>query len=174
MQDIMSTIHNMSSVSDLKRDQASQILVKSEQGDSFEKSSTRIKEEQTALGSQNGSLRREVLENQLRRAGGVFSKHMEAIASLDSELQCLLLRVTGSVSMDDVMGQRLSHVISSIALLNQGIVELLSDFDRFRSPNEVKAFRNRMLTQVYRSYTAEEEKEIFHKIFGQPKEAKAS
>ena len=174
VQDIMTTIHNMSSVSDLKRDEASQVLVRSEKGDTFEKSSTRISEERTVLQNANDAQRRHVLENQLRRAGGVFSKHMEAISSLDKELQGLLLRVTGTVSMDDVMGQRLNHVIASIALLNAGIVELLSDFERFRNPAEVKAFRNRMLTQVYRSYTAEDEKQIFHRIFGQPKEAKAS
>lgn len=172
VRDIMDTILSMSSASDEKIGKASEVLVKNKEGSDFEQSKTLIKEESDALKRTSGeNARREFLENQLRRAGGVFSKHMEALTELDDELQDLLMRVAGSVSMDDVMGQRLNHVISSIALLHEGIAELLSDVDGHRTPQKVKDFRNKILTQVYVSYTSEDEKNVFHEIFGQPKEA---
>ena len=58
------------------------------------------------------------LEDQLLTAGGDLSKRIEAVSTLDTEVQKILARVVGSVSMDDVLGQRLNHVIQSITSLS--------------------------------------------------------
>ena len=118
----------------------------------------------------NEDLRKNTLENQMMRAGGTFSKHMEALSRTDGELQRLVLKVVGSVSNDDLMAQRLSHVISSLSILRSELCIVLSDYKKHNTPDSIKAFRNRVLSEVYLSYTAESEKEIFHQLFGHPKE----
>lgn len=109
------------------------------------------------------------LENKLRTSGGKLAKQIEAMGSLDKEIQSILLRVVGSVSMDDVLGQRLNHVINSIAVVRRGIKKILLNTDSYNDQKSMKHLKNQILTEVYRSYTSEEEKEIFHKIFGHPK-----
>jgi len=173
VQDIMVSVNSMSCKADEKKSQATEVLVRDDETSEFRYSSTKIKEEADQL-TKSDSLakRREFLENQLRRSGGVFSKHMEALHSLDGEVQDILFRVMGAVSMDDVMGQRLTHVVSSLDLLKDGISEVIKNYDAYLRVKEIKLLRNRILTEVYRSYTTEEEKEIFHRIFGQPREVK--
>ncbi|MFW7377860.1 MAG: hypothetical protein ACOH5I_03510 [Oligoflexus sp.] len=173
VQDVMQSVNSMSSKADEKKSQASEVLVRDEKTSEFRYSATKIKEEDDELTkAETDERRREFLENKLRRAGGVFSKHMEAMHTLDLELQNLLFRVMGAASMDDVMGQRLTHVVSSLYLLKEGISEVIQNYDTYLRVKEIKFLRNRILTEVYRSYTTEDEKVIFHKIFGQPKEVK--
>jgi len=50
-----------------------------------------------------------------------------------------------------------------------GLTKLLENYERTMSPAVIEQFRSVVLTQVYKSYTTQEEKEIFHKIFGTPK-----
>jgi hypothetical protein len=175
VQEVMSSVNIMSSKADEKRHQASGVLVQDHDTEEFRYSATRIQEEVEQFKAvENGERRREFLENQLRRAGGVFSKHMEALHTMDTELQEILFKVMGAVSMDDVMGQRLSHVIGAIHVLQNNLSDVISNYEKYLNTRDVKNFRNRVLTEVYRSYTAEEEKEIFHRIFGYPKEAKTA
>lgn len=173
VQGIMESVNSMSDKADQKKNEATEVMIRDAVTSEFKRSSTHIQEEAAEMSrSVDEGQRRQFLENQLRRAGGVFSKHMEALHKMDSDMQDILFRVMGAVSMDDVMGQRLTHVVSSLLYLKEGISEVVSKHDEFATVQGVTQLRNRILTQVYRSYTTEDEKEIFHKVFGQPKEAK--
>ena len=128
-----------------------------------------IRQSEPATNGLTESQRGDSLEDHLRKSGGELSKQIEAMGHLNADIQAILAKVVGSVSMDDVLGQRLNHIINSIAVLRRGIREILSDLAAYRTQKAIKVFKNRILTDVYRSYTSEDEKEIFHKIFGQPK-----
>ncbi len=170
VQDVMSSVSNISSTADAKKNQASEVLVRDDHNNDFKKTSTQdLDREGEVASAESLEKRRAFLESKLRRAGGVFSKHMEALSTTDTEVQNLLIRVVGSVSMDDVMAQRLSHVIQAIYQLRSGLAKVVSHHRDYQTQKNVKQLRNEILTEVYCSYTAEEEKEIFHKIFGQPK-----
>ncbi|SME87713.1 hypothetical protein [Pseudobacteriovorax antillogorgiicola] len=170
VQDIMSSVNHISSTADDKIEKASRVLVKDDQSDDFMNASMEEADTKATKTSESAyEQRRIALENKLRRSGGVFSKHMEALSTMDTDVQDLLVKVVGSVSMDDVMAQRLSHVTQSIHLLRAGLSKVVNDHRVFSTQSSVKQLRNEILTEVYRSYTAEEEKQIFHKIFGQPK-----
>jgi hypothetical protein len=105
----------------------------------------------------------------------MFSKHLEAISMLDANLQKVLSDVIGSVSVDDIIAQRLGHVIQSLQTLQVALAKFLVDYKTECSPEKVKLLRNKVLTEVYLSYSSEEEKEVFHKIFGYPRQkSKAS
>ena len=161
VEDIMQSVHQLSSKADSRVEQASSVLKKDEETDGFKT--------EKVDSSSAGDKDKANLEDMLRRSGGVFSKHMEALSSIDGDVNDVIGKVIGAVSMDDVMAQRLAHVTDSINLFRRGLAKVVTNFGDFNTQKKVKALRNEILTEVYRSYTAEEEKVIFHKIFGQPK-----
>lgn len=174
--DVMDSINKMNTEATQKKDMATEILVR-DQGSEGQFVSTTLaavqKRDAGLLEKENNkSAQKEVLENKLLRDSGIFSKHLEAVSRLDADFQSLISRVIGSVSADDVIAQRLNHIILSLRYLQEEMAEFLVDHKAQCTPSGVRAFRNRVLTNVYRSYTAEEEKQIFHKVFGQPRDSK--
>lgn len=167
--EIMTSVHAISSKADDKIGTASHVLVKDPGTDRFKNASADEADEHVTANESSESKGRASLEAKLMRSGGIFSKHMEVLGTMETEVQEVLIKVVGSVSMDDVMAQRLSHVTQSIKILRRGLSKVMKDNQNFRTQENVKRFRNEILTEVYLSYTAEEEKKIFHKIFGQPK-----
>ncbi len=134
------------------------------------KSSLEKKETELVQVAENSeTIRRLVLESKLLRSSGTFSKNLEAISMLNTDLQKLLAQVIGAVSLDDVIAQRLSHVIESLQTLQSALAQFLKDYTSECRPERVKLLRNKVLTKVYLSYSSEEEREVFHKIFGHPK-----
>jgi len=107
------------------------------------------------------------MENSLRRLGGRFTKHMEALSTLDNELKEVLFGVMGALSSDDVIRQRLEHVVKSTQILGDFFAQL-SSASVMEDLNKAHELRMRALTSVYKSFTTEDEKEIFHSIFGKP------
>lgn len=173
--EVMDTVASMSNVASYKKEKANEILVKDAKSDEFVSASSKNLEqdEQKSLEARPSSAsRKDYLTNKLMRTGGLFSKHMEAISGLDEDLQVLIAKVMGAVSVDDVIAQRLSHIIDSLGELQVQLAVLLGEYSQGKRSDKVKEFRNKVLTQVYLSYTSEDEKEIFHKVFGHPKEQK--
>lgn len=176
---VMDSMTELSEQSSKNVGTAKEILVKDEKtglmtytkADAIEK-----RETENLKTVENGdTIRKLVLESKLLRSSGSFSKHLEAISMLDGRLQKLLSNVIGAVSLDDVIAQRLSHVIESLQTLQAALAQFLIDYKTECRPDRVKLLRNQVLTKVYLSYSSEEEKEVFHKIFGHPKSsAKAS
>jgi hypothetical protein len=173
--DIMDSVTSMSAVTDEKKMKANEVLVKDKTSQGFVSSSSKEleKDEKAILDpTSNDSLRKDYLENKLMRTGGLFSKHMEAISGLDRDLQNMIAKIIGAVSVDDVIAQRLSHIIAGMHQLQMELATLLANYKANASVEAIKLFRNRVLTQIYLSYTSEDERLIFHKIFGHPKEMK--
>ena len=174
---VMASMMEMSDEASHKKSEASEVLVRDAGSGSFISSSANAVEKKEAANSQAASdgMRKGILESQLLRRSGVFSKHLEAISMLDANLQKVLSDVIGSVSVDDVIAQRLSHVIQSLRSLQRALAVFLTDFKTECTVARVKLLRNTVLTEVYLSYSSEEEKEVFRKIFGRPRaKSKAS
>ncbi len=172
---VMNSMSEVSDTSNQKVGAAKQVLVKDEKTGQFVASKTvavEQKEVEAMMSSPNSeALRKIILESKLLRSSGSFSKHLEAISMLDNNLQKLLSNVIGAVSLDDVIAQRLSHVIESLQTLRVALTQFLEDYQNECRPGRVKLLRNKVLTKVYLSYSSEEEKEVFHRIFGHPKTA---
>ena len=64
---------------------------------------------------------------------------------------------------DDVVTS--SGILGRIEGINDNFVTL-----EIADGVKVKMLRNKVLTEVYLSYSSEEEKEVFHKIFGYPRQ----
>ena len=109
-----------------------------------------------------------VLDNQLRRFGGKFSKHMEALSSIDQEVSAVLYKMVSSLSNDDVIRQKLEHVCDSVHALQVSLSSVLVNFEDSYKLKEVKRMKEDLLGYTFKLYTAEDEKAIFTQFFKKP------
>ncbi|MBC7660399.1 MAG: hypothetical protein H7249_11925 [Chitinophagaceae bacterium] len=166
---VMTSMMQVSDEATLKKNSAQDVLVRDVVSGNFIASPTSAVEKKEADDPFASQMHKAILESKLLRSSGSLSKHLEAISMLDHNLQKVLADVIGAVSVDDVIAQRLDHVIQSLQTLQKALAYFLNDYQKECTPDRVKHLRNRVLTEVYLSYSSEEEKEIFHKIFGLPK-----
>lgn len=106
---------------------------------------------------------------ELLRSGSKFSKQMEALSTLDVDLSNLIFKIIGSLSRDDVVVQKLIHIIDGINAINKHLGDILLNPEEKLNPTYVANTCAIILTRTYKSYSMEEEKNIFHNIFGEPK-----
>lgn len=159
-QTLMSQVEQISNLTDTKKQEADTIIV----NDKKLLSSAECATQECNI----------VIKNCFQRSGGLYTKSMEAVSSLDESIQSMVLGVIGIISMDDVIRQRMDHVISSINMLHATILEIVPLIQKGLNRNDVKLIRNRLLTKTYKMYTMESEKKLFHKYFGRPIEKKAA
>lgn len=109
------------------------------------------------------------LRDKLRRNAGLFSKHMEALGTLDGELQSMLLTMMGMLSRDDVIAQRIEHVAQGLQAMQMGLAYILVDFETRCREADVTKLAADLKQFTLRSYTMEEERKLFVSVFGDPK-----
>ncbi len=110
---------------------------------------------------------KEILDNRLRRFGGKFSKHMEAISTLDDDVSQVVFDIVGALSNDDVINQQLDHVVNMLNRLRATLSEISTRKDGQLSDQEFAKVKTELLTFTYQQYASEEEKQIFKKVFGE-------
>ncbi len=111
------------------------------------------------------------LKAKLRRHAGFFSKHMEALETLDEDVQGMLLTMMGMLSRDDVISQRVDHVVQSLQAMQMSLAYVLVDFEaRCRQADVDKVVKD-LKSFTLRTYTTEEERQAFVSVFGEDKKA---
>ncbi len=107
----------------------------------------------------------EDLKAKLRRSSGIFSKHMESLETLDGELSGLLLSMMGALSRDDVISQRIEHVMMGLNAMQASLTYILTDFETRCKEGEVERYIRDLKAFTLRTYTTEEEKQKFFEVF---------
>jgi len=149
---------------DSVQDEVNRVLELAASG-TFEAAATPVAQGQAAAADDE-------LRNTLRRSAGFFSKHMEALETLDGDLSNLLLQMMGALSRDDVIAQRIQHVQMSLNALQTSLTYILTDFEGRCRPGEVDRFIVELKSFTLRSYTMEDEKQLFYKVFPEERKAK--
>lgn len=111
----------------------------------------------------------EELKDKLRRSSGIFSKHMESLGRLDDDLSGLLLSMMGALSRDDVITQRIEHVMMALNAMQASLTYILTDFDTRCRQGEVERYIKDLKAFTLRTYTTEDEKRQFYEIFPEDK-----
>jgi hypothetical protein len=114
----------------------------------------------------------EVARDALRRTAGMFSKHMEALETLDGQLQDQLIHMMGQLSRDDVIAQRIQHIMMAMQALQASLTYLLTDYENRCRPADVERFVSELKGYTFRSYTMDEERQAFYEAF--PEERRLS
>ncbi len=191
VEEVMKNIHEISNKAEKKRDEANAILAKTylepdqetthlvNNIQSSVDSVFKVLEQKNSKGldpfkevvvSDNADQ-----EKNMMRMGGKFSKHMEAMSTMENELKDVLFNMMGALSTDDVVGQRLEHISLAIHALRVGLSYLLINFHERLTVADVDQFMSDLLAYTYKQYTMETEKELFKKTFGSiPQKKKAA
>lgn len=114
----------------------------------------------------NASLTLKVSGDDMRRVGGMFSKHMESISTLDDNVQGLLMAMMGNLSNTDVIQQRLEHIAQMLSLSTLGVGNIIADIPQSLTSEVVETCKQDLLKTVYKCYTVEEERTAFKQVFG--------
>lgn len=125
-----------------------------------------------AVPNEEGKARQLDQTSDLQQISNLFSKDVEAVCAADKRLGQLLSSLMGVVSTDDIIQQRMNHVLFGVRRFNSALVAMIQG-QQVMTIEGVANFRNLVLSDVYQSYTTNEEREIFHQIFGRPKRIKA-
>lgn len=97
-----------------------------------------------------------------------FTKGVETVTLNQDRISVLVSSLMGSVSSEDIIHQRISHVHQAVGSLNNALIHLIQNIGSI-TPDRISDLRNMVLTSVYTSYSTEEERHIFHGIFGRPR-----
>ena len=101
----------------------------------------------------------------MKGAGDKLKSEMGSLNVLDKKLEEVLMKMTGVLSIDDVLRQRLLHIISGIDLLKNGLIEVLDDFDKHYSRDNVDKITQKLEKNLFKIYTMEQEKDDHNKVF---------
>lgn len=116
----------------------------------------------------------EKLEEELRRSTSLYTKHLESIGILDSEVEQYLFMIMGKLSADDVISQRLHHVVESIRAMTTSLSYVLIDYTQRCSPQEIDKLKKDLLSFTYDTYSMEAERKCFEDHFSTDRLKKAS
>ena len=113
-----------------------------------------------------------LVRNRITRFAGKFTPEMDTLDNIDDELKNVIFGIIGALSSEDVISQKLDHVVMSMKILQTGLNYVLIDYDQRCSMDELSKVTNDIKNYTFRQYTAEDEKQRFLAIF--PRESKKS
>lgn len=146
------------------QDSVNDLVEKARQDLSSQKSEVQAKADDASTATDN------ILDDRLRRFGGKFSKHMEALSTIDKEVGKILFKMVSALSNDDIIRQKLEHITMNVHALQIALSYVLIDFKSRFTLEEVNLLKKDLLGYTYRLYTSEDEKIEFEKRFAIPYE----
>jgi dsDNA-specific endonuclease/ATPase MutS2 len=167
---IMETIVDLSTETEDKKKEANEILNKiflepdKEMADVIASTQKNVDDIFESV-NENSDDNSQILENKARRMGSKFTKHMEAIATIDDKLKNIIFHMTGTLSSDDQIGQKLEHLITSLHSLQISLNYILVDLHGRLNSEYIARFKLDLLNYTYKQYTTQEERDIFIKNF---------
>jgi hypothetical protein len=106
-----------------------------------------------------------LVRNRISRFAGRFATQMNALNAVDDELRNVMLGIVGALSSEDVIAQKLEHVMRSLVILQTGLSYVLIDFDQRCTVDELEKVTTDIKSYTFRQYTTKDEKKRFLAIF---------
>ena len=92
--------------------------------------------------------------------------HMQGLDSLDASMQEVLFKMVGTLSVDDVVGQRLDHVSSGLTSLQNALGQILDKEGHLLGVQDMTELLAEVLVGTRKSYTMPEEHAVLDDVFG--------
>ena len=127
-----------------------------------------VKEKHTAGESLEDAHAKEpsvIVLNRLKRLNSVFSDSSEQLETVSEDIKNVLFGLIGALSSEDVIAQRISHVINSLKSLEASLSYILIDFETRCGDDVVIRTIEDVKRYTLEQYTSEIEKEEFRKFF---------
>jgi hypothetical protein len=94
-----------------------------------------------------------------------FIDQSKEIESLDSDLQFMLLNIMGALSSEDLIAQRMDHVMSALKGLQVSLGYILIDYDARSKRDRIAFITEDLKDFTFKQFTTEEEKKEFLDFF---------
>lgn len=153
----------------LQPDAETEILMQDMQqiaDDVFEKVSAEVESGGTAE-AVSSSASEVVLRNRINRFSSKLAASQGRLSQVDDEVTNMVFGIIGSLSSEDVIVQRLEHVVLSLKSLQTGLSYILIDYEQRCKVEELSRVIKDIKTFTFRQFTTEDEKELFHSVFGE-------
>lgn len=151
----------------LRPDVETEILIQDMQkiaDDVFEKVSAEVESGGTAE-AVSSSASEVILRNRINRFSSKLASSQGRLSQVDDDMSNLVFGIIGSLSTEDVIVQRLEHVVLSLQSLQTGLSYILIDYDQRCKMEELSRVIKDIKTFTFRQFTTEEEKRLFRAIF---------
>lgn len=107
--------------------------------------------------------------SQMRLINETLADHMARVSALEERLRASLYAIIGSLSVDDVVRQRLENVSKAMFAMRQGVERVLL---RYSEGNQIsdeffESVQDDMLRMMYDAFIMEDEKAVFASVFGE-------
>ncbi len=106
-----------------------------------------------------------LVRNRINRFAGKFTTEMGTLNAVDDQLKDVIFGIIGALSSEDVIAQKLEHVVMSLKILQTGLNYVLIDYDQRCTVEELEKVTSDIKSYTFRQYTAEDEKQRFLAIF---------
>ena len=157
--EMMNSVNMINEATDFKKKKADELIVKGSDGGSF-----------VSRSAKEVDVRYADPAERVKEFNAKLSGHMATLANLDDSVRGVLFTIMGSLSMDDVVRQRLEHVSTSIHAMKVSVENVINYFTS-GGLNEahVDAEMSVLVNKMYKSFTMEDEKTVFRRVLGDVK-----
>lgn len=111
------------------------------------------------IGKEDDLLRR------IKACDETFSRNMYELKELDNELKAIMLGIVGALSAEDVIAQKLNHIIMALKVLQIGLSYTLIDFASRSTKPEIRKMISDVQKYTLEQFVSQDEKNQYYQIF---------
>lgn len=116
-------------------------------------------------GNDSKDQEKDIYQRNILRFSGRFSKHMEALETLDNSIQKPMLSIMGALSVDDKAMQRIDHTILVLSAFRVSLEYILVDTSQRLSAIHFEMISRDLLSYAWTVCTMNEERMVFRSLF---------
>lgn len=109
--------------------------------------------------------REDDLLRRVKACDDTFSKNMLELKELDDDLRVIMLGIVGALSAEDVIAQKLNHIIMALKVLQIGLSYTLIDFDSRSTKQEIRKMILDVQKYTLQQFVSQDEKNQYYQIF---------
>ncbi len=105
------------------------------------------------------------LSSTMSRLQAKFSDKIQGVTKFEQDLHSLLYEMVGSLSADDVVAQRISHVSACLRAMQLGLANIMVDYPHRCSQEDIQKFASDLLRFTTGVYTMSAERKLLLEHF---------
>lgn len=109
------------------------------------------------------------LLRRIKACDATFSKNMHDLKDLNDDLKAIILGMVGALSSEDVISQKLNHIIMALKVLQVGLSYTLIDFDSRSTKAEIQKMIQDVQKFTLQQFISQDEKNQYYQIFDKNK-----
>jgi hypothetical protein len=105
------------------------------------------------------------MDSIVKKANEKFQSHMTDFVKIETSVTDLLLKMTGTLSSDDVIAHYMRHVSAGMHIFEAELSTILFDIEARCTPENIQRMRNDLFEFNFRQYSSTEERIMLETYF---------